>query len=43
MIEAARRNRALMQMGADTEQFENYITDESALDRLIKARLGAGQ
>ena len=42
MIDAIRKRRALAQMAGDTESFEEYVGDESALDRLIKARMGRG-
>lgn len=43
MIEAVRRKRALMQISGDTGSFENYVGDESALDRLIRAKMGGGK
>ena len=42
MIDAIRRQRALAQAAGSTEGFEQIIQDESALDRLIKARMGRG-
>lgn len=43
MIEAMRRKKALMQIAGETGSFENYVGDESALDRLIRAKMGGGQ
>ena len=40
MVEAVRRNKALAQIAGSTESFENYINDDSALQRLIASRLG---
>lgn len=40
MIEALRKKRALQQIMGQQGTFEEYVGDESALDRLIRAKMG---